>query len=58
MRPYSEDLRVRMVETVRVGTSKSATAHLLGVSLSTVKRYTRLADRNKPLTSKRQRQSA
>ena len=55
MRPYSEDLRTRIVETVRAGTSKSAAARLFSVSLPTVKRYMRLADRNEPLKPKKSR---
>lgn len=53
MRPYSEDLRTRIVETVRAGTSKSATARLFSVSLPTVKRYMRTADRGASLTPKK-----
>ncbi|WP_152670725.1 helix-turn-helix domain-containing protein [Rubrobacter aplysinae] len=53
MRPYSEDLRTRIVETVRAGTSKSATARLFSVSLPTVKRYMRLADRGDSLEPKK-----
>ena len=44
MKPYSEDLRRRIVLAVEVGgTSKSAAARLFGVGLSSVKRYLRLA---------------
>jgi transposase len=39
MKPYSEDLRIRIVQAVEEGTSKSATARLFDVSLSSVKRY-------------------
>jgi len=53
MRAYSEDLRTRIVETVRAGTSKSATARLFSVSLPTVKRYMRLADRGASLIPKK-----
>lgn len=38
MKPYSEDLRTRIVRAVEGGTSKSAAARLFGVSLSSVKR--------------------
>jgi transposase len=43
MKPYSEDLRRRIVLAVEGGTSKSAVARLFGVSLSSVKRYLRIA---------------
>lgn len=50
MKPYSEDLRVRIVRAVQVeGISKSAAARLFGVSLSSVKRYARMADRGTSL---------
>jgi transposase len=49
MRPYSEDLRTRIVQAVRNGMSKSATARLFGLSLSSVKRYARTADRGASL---------
>jgi transposase len=49
MKPYSEDLRVRIVQAVRDGMSKSATARLFGVSLSSVKRYARIANRGASL---------
>ncbi len=53
MRPYSEDLRTRIVETIRAGTSKSATARLFSVSLPTVKRYMRIADRGASLAPRK-----
>lgn len=50
MKPYPEDLRVRIVRAVEEeGMSKSAAARLFGVSLSSVKRYTRIAGRGSPL---------
>ena len=49
MRPYSEDLRTRIVQALRSGMSKSASARLFGVSLSSVKRYGRIADRGASL---------
>ena len=49
MKPYSEDLRTRIVQTVQAGTSKSEAARLFGVSLSLVKRYMRIASRGEPL---------
>ena len=42
MKPYSEDLRTRIVRGVKEGMSKSAAARLFGVSHSSVKRYMRL----------------
>ena len=51
MKAYSEDLRKKVVEAVEQrGTSKSEAARLFGISLSSVKRYTRLADRGEPLS--------
>jgi transposase len=50
MKPYSEDLRVRIVKAVQEeGSSKSAAARLFGVSLSSVKRYARMANRGTSL---------
>ena len=49
MKPYSEDLRLRIVQAVRDGMSKSATARFFGVSLSSVKRYARIANRGASL---------
>ena len=54
MKPYSEDLRRRIVRAVEVGgTSKSAAARLFGVSLSSVKRYLRLAERGMSLAPRK-----
>src|SRR5215203_4834748 len=51
MKAYSEDLRQKVVEAVQQrGTSKSEAARLFSISLSSVKRYTRLASRGEPLT--------
>ena len=49
MKPYSEDLRMRIVKAVEEGMSKSATARLFDVSLSSVKRYVRSASRGESL---------
>jgi transposase len=49
MKPYSEDLRVRIVKGIKEGMSKSGAARLFGVSLSSVKRYARIAERREPL---------
>src|SRR5215211_5077829 len=46
MKPYSVDLRTRIVRALQEeGTAKSAAARLFGVSLSSVKRYARIASR-------------
>ena len=46
MKPYSEDLRLRIVKAVREDRmTESAAARLFGVSLSSVKRYARVAER-------------
>src|SRR5215216_3010811 len=43
MRAYSEDLRTKIVQAVERGMSKAQVGRLFGVSVSSVKRYTRLA---------------
>jgi transposase len=54
MKPYSEDLRVRIVRVVQGGgMSKSAAARLFGVSLSSVKRYARMAHRGTSLAPRK-----
>jgi transposase len=54
MKAYSEDLRQKVVEAVEQrGTSKSEAARLFGISLSSVKRYTRLASQGEPLTPRK-----
>jgi len=53
MKPYSEDLRRRIVRAVEGGTSKSAAARLFGVSLSSVKRYLRIAQRGVSLVPRK-----
>jgi transposase len=53
MRPYSEDLRTRIVEGRKGRTSKSAAARLFSVTLPTVKRYMRLADREASLAPRK-----
>jgi transposase len=44
MKPYSIDLRKKVVESVRKGVSKSETARRFGVDRSTVRRYLRQLD--------------
>lgn len=53
MKPYSEDLRIRIVRAVEGGTSKSAAARLFSVSLSSVKRYLRIAQRGASLAPRK-----
>jgi transposase len=50
--PNSEDLRRMIVEAVRRGIYKSEVVRAFGVSLSSVKRYARPAEEEKPLTPK------
>ena len=53
MKPYSEDLRTRIVSAVEDGMTKSQAARLFGVSLSSVKRYCRLAANEEPLAPRK-----
>jgi transposase len=53
MKPYSEDLPLKIVQAVRDGMSKSAAARLFGVSLSSVKRYARMAQRGASLAPRK-----
>ena len=53
MKPYSEDLRTRIVKAVEEGMSKSRAARLFGVSLSSVKRYSKIANRGDSLTPRK-----
>jgi transposase len=53
MNAYSEDLRKKIVEAVRRGTTKSEAARSFGVSRSSVKRYAKLAQEGLPLTPKK-----
>src|SRR5215208_834728 len=53
MKPYSEDLRTRIVRAVEDGMPKSAAARLFGVSLSSVKRYVRIAQRGVSLAPRK-----
>ena len=53
MRPYSEDLRRKVVAAVARGTPKTEAARTFGVSLSSVKRYSRLAIREEPLAPRK-----
>ena len=53
MRPYSEDLRARIVAAVESGMPKTEVARTFGVSLSSVKRYCRLAANEEPLAPRK-----
>ena len=53
MNAYSEDLRKKIVEALRRGTTKSEAARSFGVSRSSVKRYAKLADEGRPLAPKK-----
>ena len=54
MKPYSEDLRTRIVKALQEGgMSKPEVAHLFDVSLSSVKRYARLASQGTSLEPRR-----
>ncbi len=54
MKAYSEDLRRKVVQAVHQrGTSKSEAARLFGISLSSVKRYTKLASEGESLTPRK-----
>jgi transposase len=53
MKPYSEDLRRRIVRAVEGGTSKSAAARLFDVSLSSLKRYLRIVERGETLAPRK-----
>ena len=53
MKAYSEDLRRKIVDAVRGGTSKRETASLFGVSLSSVKRFTRMERQGDSLAPKK-----
>ena len=49
MKAYSEDLRRKVVDALERGLNKGQAARLFGVSLSSVKRYARLAREGRPL---------
>ena len=53
MNAYSEDLRKKIVEALRRGTTKSEAARTFGVSRSSVKRYAKLVEQGRPLTPKK-----
>ncbi len=53
MNAYSEDLRKKIVEALRRGMGKSEATYAFGVSLSSVKRYAKMADEGRPLAPKK-----
>lgn len=53
MNPYSEDLRKKIVQALRRGTTKSEAARSFGVSRSSVKRYAKLAQEGRSLAPKK-----
>ena len=53
MKAYSEDLRRKIVQAVERGISKSQAARLFGISLSSVKRYAKLASQGESLTPRK-----
>ena len=53
MNPYSEDLRKKIIEALRRGTSKSEAARTFGVSRSSVKRYAKLVEEGRSLAPKK-----
>lgn len=53
MNPYSEDLRNKIVQALRRGMGKSQAARTFSVSLSSVKRYAKMADEGRPLAPKK-----
>jgi transposase len=53
MNPYSEDLREKIVEALRRGMGKSEAARTFSVSLSSVKRYAKLAQEGRSLAPKK-----
>ena len=53
MNAYSEDLREKIIEALRRGMGKSEAARTFSVSLSSVKRYAKLAEEGRPLAPKK-----
>ena len=53
MNAYSEDLREKISQALRRGTTKSEAARSFGVSRSSVKRYAKLAEEGRPLAPKK-----
>jgi transposase len=53
MNAYSEDLRKKIVQALDRGTSKSEAARTFSVSLSSVKRYAKMAEQGRSLAPKK-----
>ncbi len=53
MNAYSEDLRRKIVEALGRGMGKSEAARTFSVSLSSVKRYARMAEEGRPVAPKK-----
>jgi transposase len=53
MNAYSGGLRKKIVEALRRGTGRSEAVRSSGVSLSSVKRYARMAQKGRPLAPKK-----
>lgn len=53
MNAYSEDLRKKIVQALHRGVGKSEAARAFGVSLSSVKRYAKMADEGRSLAPKK-----
>jgi transposase len=53
MKADSEDLRQKIVQAVELGMPTAQTARLFGISLSSVKRYAKLARQGEFLTSRK-----
>ena len=53
MNAYSEDLREKIIEALRRGMGESEAARTFSVSLSSVKRYAKLAEEGRPLAPKK-----
>ena len=53
MNAYSEDLRQKIIQALRCGMGKTQAARIFGVSLSSVKRYAKMANEGRPLAPKK-----
>ena len=53
MNAYSEDLRKKIIEALRRGTTKSEATRTFSVSRSSVKRYAKLVEEGRPLAPKK-----
>jgi transposase len=53
MKAYSEDLRRKVVDVIERGLNKSEAARLFRASLSSVKRYVKMAREGRPLAPRK-----